>query len=229
MIRRVTALATELPYLLFAAQRRNDWQQRRPGGGPCQGRQPPKAGAIASLYRARPARPTLGRRHRRAIRRPFLQSKPPQKITRGARKKHLQKGGESGSRPLYAGRRLPSHQAPDRLVPEEIDASGFDDIRVFSTRHRRVCFRSSPGRTPARGHAPNFCSNAHDHGFWPQPLGMVWDPLLKADPEGPTLIFHAAVRHGFISCCCPPFLSCLSAAHSISRPRKRLASAFHPR
>ena len=24
---------------------------------------------------------------------------------------------------------------------------------------------------------------------------MVWDPLLKADPEGPTLIFHAAVRH----------------------------------
>ena len=25
--------------------------------------------------------------------------------------------------------------------------------------------RSSPGRTPARGHAPNFCSNAHDHGF----------------------------------------------------------------
>src|SRR5262245_11903893 len=26
---------------------------------------------------------------------------------------------------------------------------------------------------------------------------MVWDPLLKADPEGPTLIFHAAVRHVF--------------------------------
>ena len=36
---------------------------------------------------------------------------------------------------------------------------------------------------------------------------MVWDPLLKADPEGPTLIFHAAVRHVFISCCCPPFFS----------------------
>jgi hypothetical protein len=35
---------------------------------------------------------------------------------------------------------------------------------------------------------------------------MVWDPPLKADPEGPTLIFHAAVRHVFISCCYPLFL-----------------------
>ena len=44
----------ELHHLLFTAHRRNDWQQRRPGGGLCQGRQPPKAGAIASLYRAPP-------------------------------------------------------------------------------------------------------------------------------------------------------------------------------
>jgi hypothetical protein len=29
---------------------------------------------------------------------------------------------------------------------------------------------------------------------------VVWDPLLKADPEGPTLIFHAVVRHVFNSC-----------------------------
>jgi hypothetical protein len=113
----------------------------------------------------------------------------------------------SGSCPLYAGRRLPSHQAPDRLVPEEIRASGFDDIRFFSTRHRRVCFRSSPGHTPARSHAPSFCSNAHHHGFWPQRLGVVWDPSLKTDPEGPTLIFHAAVRHVSNSCCPPFFVS----------------------
>src|SRR5215471_10281062 len=33
----------------------------------------------------------------------------------------------SASRPLYAGRRLPSHQAPGRLVPKDLDASGFDD------------------------------------------------------------------------------------------------------
>jgi len=38
---------------------------------------------------------------------------------------------------------------------------------------------------------------------------MVWDPLLKADPEGPTLIFHAAVRHVFISSCSPFLLVCL--------------------
>jgi hypothetical protein len=38
-------------------------------------------------------------------------------------------------------------------------------LDFFTTRHRRVCFRSSPGRTPARGRAPSFCSNAHHHGF----------------------------------------------------------------
>src|SRR5215831_10754863 len=38
----------------------------------------------------------------------------------------------SDSRPLHAGRRLPSHQAPDRLVPEGILASGFGDARVLN-------------------------------------------------------------------------------------------------
>jgi hypothetical protein len=38
----------------------------------------------------------------------------------------------SDSRPLYAGRRLPSHQAPDRLVPEGIHASGFDDAKLLN-------------------------------------------------------------------------------------------------
>lgn len=31
------------------------------------------------------------------------------------------------SRPLYAGRRLPSSQVTDKLVPEDRDAPGFDD------------------------------------------------------------------------------------------------------
>src|SRR6516225_10181051 len=56
----------------------------------------------------------------------------------------------SASRPLYAGRRLPSHQAPDRLVPEGIHAPGFDDACFFTTRLRRVHFRSSLGCLPAR-------------------------------------------------------------------------------
>jgi hypothetical protein len=38
----------------------------------------------------------------------------------------------SDSRPLYAGRRLPSHQAPDRLVPEGLHAFGFDDIKLLN-------------------------------------------------------------------------------------------------
>ena len=62
----------------------------------------------------------------------------------------------SGSRPLYAGRRLPSHQAPDRLIPVELHAPGFDDACFLTTRHRWVCFRSSPGRIPAQDHAPSF-------------------------------------------------------------------------
>jgi hypothetical protein len=33
----------------------------------------------------------------------------------------------SESRPLYAGRHPPSHQAPDGFVPGEMDAPGFDD------------------------------------------------------------------------------------------------------
>jgi hypothetical protein len=38
-------------------------------------------------------------------------------------------------------------------------------------------------------------SNAHHHGSLPQQLGVVWDRLLKTDPEGPTLISHAAYPH----------------------------------
>lgn len=45
---------------------------------------------------------------------------------------------------------------------------------------------------------------------------MVWDPLLKADPEGPTLIFHVAVRHVFIACCCPPLSFRVSLQHTQS-------------
>ena len=43
----------------------------------------------------------------------------------------------------------------------------------------------------------SFRSNAHHHGSLPQQLGVVWDLLLKADPEGPSPIFHAALRHRF--------------------------------
>src|ERR1700687_1722565 len=44
---------------------------------------------------------------------------------------------------------------------------------------------------------PRFCPNAHHHGSLPQQLGGVWDLLLKTDPEGPALIFHAAYPRGW--------------------------------
>ena len=56
----------------------------------------------------------------------------------------------SASRPLYAGRRSRSHQAPRELVPGEPCAPGFDDTWCLTTRLRRVHFRSSLECTPAR-------------------------------------------------------------------------------
>jgi hypothetical protein len=44
---------------------------------------------------------------------------------------------------------------------------------ILTTRHRRVCFRSSFEHPPAQGHALNFCSDAHHHGSLPQQLGLV--------------------------------------------------------
>jgi len=38
----------------------------------------------------------------------------------------------SDSRPLYAGRHLPSYQVSDRLVPEGLHASGFDDAKLLN-------------------------------------------------------------------------------------------------
>src|SRR5271169_3203152 len=43
---------------------------------------------------------------------------------------------------------------------------------------------------------PHFCSNAHHHDSLPQQLGVVWGLPLKADPEGPSLIYRAACPHG---------------------------------
>src|SRR5260370_34926268 len=67
-----------------------------------------------------------------------------------------------------------------------------------------------------------FFSNAHHHGSLPQQLGVVWDQLLKTDPEGPTLISHAAYPHDWsvhdelLSVC----------ACSTLKPRKLKVSGF---
>src|SRR5260370_9045667 len=81
-----------------------------------------------------------------------------------------------------------------------------------------------------------FFSNAHHHGSLPQQLGVVWDQLLKTDPEGPTLISHAAYPHDWSVhdellsvCACSTlkprkskvsgrFLPCLAACRCANRP-----------
>jgi hypothetical protein len=74
-----------------------------------------------------------------------------------------------------------------------------------------VHFRSSPKDSPD-GIVPAFSLNVHYHGSLPQQLGAVWDLLLKADPEGPSLINNAAANP-------PPYktnyfiLWCLLVAH----------------
>ena len=60
--------------------------------------------------------------------------------TTGSRSSAQEHGSESGS--LYAGRRLPSHQAPGRLVPGDGDAPGFDDKSLDYHASSKAHFRS---------------------------------------------------------------------------------------
>ena len=101
------------------------------------------------------------------------------------------------SRPLYAGRRPPSHQAPGRLIPEGPYAPGFDDPMIFNDASSKGSLSFVSRMLTCPRSSLSFRSNAHHHGSLPQQLGVVWDLLLKADPEGPSLISHAAVRHRF--------------------------------
>jgi len=91
---------------------------------------------------------------------------------------------ESSSRPLYAGHRPPSTQAPDGLVPEVVVASSFD-----------VCCSVS---TPQRGFVVTRLLDSHltQHLDAPSPptltttvfsqgrSGVVWSRPLQADSGG---------------------------------------------
>src|SRR5262249_21705543 len=50
---------------------------------------------------------------------------------------------ESASRPLYAGRRLPSNQVSGRLFPGDRNAPGFDDKSLVHDASSEVHFHSS--------------------------------------------------------------------------------------
>src|SRR6516162_3373607 len=81
-----------------------------------------------------------------------------------------------------------------------------------------------------------FFSNAHHRGSLPQQLAVVWDQLLKTDPEGPTLISHAAYPHDWSVhdellsvCACSTLKPRKSKASGLPRPRRlRFAAAWRP-
>ena len=105
----------------------------------------------------------------------------------------------SASRPLYAGRRPLSHQASRGLVPGGLYARGFDDTYFLNDASSKGSLSFVSRMLTCTGLYPRFSSNAHHHGSLPQQLGSVWDLLLKADPEGPSLIYCAACHaHGYL-------------------------------
>src|SRR5208283_1539363 len=84
----------------------------------------------------------------------------------------------SDSRPLYAGRRLPSHQAPGRLVPGDRDAPGFDDGSVVNGASSKGSLAFVSLTLTCSWLSLNIVSNAHHRDSYPQQLGVDWDPLL---------------------------------------------------
>src|SRR2546425_3155 len=105
----------------------------------------------------------------------------------------------SASRPLYAGRRPHSHQAPRGLVPGGLYAPGFDDTCFLNDASSKGSLSFVSRMLTCTSFFSRFYSNAHHRGSLPQQLGSVWDLLLKADPEGPSLIYCAACDpHGYL-------------------------------
>jgi hypothetical protein len=104
----------------------------------------------------------------------------------------------SASRPLYAGRRPHRHQAPCGLDSQANHTHLVLTTFEFLTTRLQgfTCVRLSNAYLHEL--FSRFCSNAHDHGLLPQPLGVVWDLLLQADSKGPSLICHAAYPHGYL-------------------------------
>jgi len=93
----------------------------------------------------------------------------------------------SASRPLYAGRRPLSHQAPRGLVPGGLYAPDFDDTYFLNDASSKGSLSFVSRMLICTGLYPRFSSNAHQHGSLPQQLGSVWDLLQKADPEASLL------------------------------------------
>jgi hypothetical protein len=86
----------------------------------------------------------------------------------------------------WAGLQVSAHACPGVSI-----SPGSDINDTVSTGHRRFAFARLPGPY-LTGLPPAFSRDAHHHRSLRQQLTVVWDRLLIAEPEGPTLISHMA-------------------------------------
>ena len=99
----------------------------------------------------------------------------------------------SASRPLYAGRRPPSHQAPNGLVPGGLYAPGFDDTYLLNDASSKGLLSFVSRMLTCTGLFPRFSSNAHHHGSLPQQLGGS----LRPAPESRSRRAHLHLLRSF--------------------------------
>ena len=128
------------------------------------------------------------------------------------------KSQHSVSRPLYAGRRLPSHQAPDRLVPEGLHTSGFGDAKFLNDAssmgslsfvfRMHTCSRSYPELFLQRS-PPRLFTAAAWSGLRPAPASRSRGTCPHLSRSFTTL---------FSPCCFPPFH--VSLQHTVAQEVK---------
>src|SRR6267378_268874 len=85
----------------------------------------------------------------------------------------------SASRPLYAGRRPHSHQAPRGLFPGGLYAPGFDDTCLLNDASSKGSLSFVSRMLTCTSLFSRFSSNAHHHGSLPQQL----EGGLRSAPE----------------------------------------------
>src|SRR5271157_3142324 len=90
----------------------------------------------------------------------------------------------SASRPLYAGRRPLSHQAPHGLVPGEPYAPGFDDSWFLNDASSKGSLSFVSRMLTCTSLFSRFSSNAHHHGSLPQQLGGGLRPAPESRSRG---------------------------------------------
>src|SRR5208337_669964 len=90
----------------------------------------------------------------------------------------------SASRPLYAGRRPHSHQAPHGLVPGELHAPGFDDSWFLNDASSKGSLSFVSRMLTCTSLFSRFSSNAHHHGSLPQQLGGDLRPAPESRSRG---------------------------------------------